>query len=73
MRRMREALRCAAWVLVGAGCCAPGAGEVVGAGMHHLRAGAGGREWDTFPEAAEGKEWVVSFEAKGAAGERTLR
>jgi hypothetical protein len=41
--------------------------------MHHLRFGAGGREWDTFPEVAEGREWVVSFEAKDVAGERTLR
>jgi hypothetical protein len=41
--------------------------------MHHLRFGAGGREWDDFPEVAEGKEWVVSFLAAEAAGERTLR
>ena len=54
------------------GSVAAGDAVVVGPGMHHLRSGAG-REWDEFPEVAEGKEWVVAFDAKANRAEHTLR
>src|SRR4051812_42158326 len=40
--------------------------------MHHLRSGAQ-REWTEFPETAEGREWVLPFDAGANADEQTLR
>ena len=64
----------AAVAVVGLLCAAVAADDatVVDARTHFLRSGDA-REWDEFPEQAEGRELVVRFDAKAAAGERTLR
>lgn len=46
--------------------------QVLDAGMHHLRSGEE-REWDEFPEKAEGKTWSLTFAAEPAASPYTLR
>ncbi|MCA8999583.1 MAG: CehA/McbA family metallohydrolase [Planctomycetaceae bacterium] len=40
-------------------------------GLHHLRSGDT-REWDTFPETAESREWEVRFDANPLTKEATL-
>src|SRR5207247_2816764 len=47
-------------------------GQVITDRAHHLRSGEQ-REWDDFPERAEGREWVVRFAGSKNAAERTLR
>ncbi len=51
---------------------APAADVVLTARMHHLRIGVV-REWDEFPEQAEGAALVLPFDATASAGERTVR
>src|SRR5256885_11087008 len=46
--------------------------QVLDARMHHLRFGAQ-REWDEFPERAEGAEWSWHFTSKANAAEQSLR
>jgi hypothetical protein len=49
-----------------------GAQQVLDGKMHHLRSGAE-REWDEFPQQAEGKELVLRFDWKKSDGMHTLR
>ena len=50
----------------------PSADLVITGRMHHLRSGEE-REWAEFPERAEGKDLVLTFQAKPNGGEHTLR
>jgi hypothetical protein len=46
--------------------------QVIDPTMHHLRSGEG-REWDEFPETAEGPELRLTFNAAPNVTEQTLR
>jgi hypothetical protein len=48
------------------------AGRVLDEGMHHLRSGDA-REWDEFPQRAEGRELVLKFASSPNAAEQALR
>ena len=49
-----------------------GAAPVIDGDMHHIRSGTE-REWETFPETAEGRKLVVHFDASQNPAEQTLR
>jgi hypothetical protein len=60
-------------VLLAAAAGGIAAGEVVlEAGQRHLRSGDS-REWNSFPERAEGREYTWRFSAKRNEAEQTLR
>src|SRR5438874_5175368 len=70
MRCKKMLMLAGVFLLVRAGnFCAAG---VVDGKMHHLRSGEL-REWDEFPERAEGKELMVRFNASKNEKEQTLR
>src|SRR6267142_5162881 len=62
-------LRVFFFVMIAAELCAAG---VVDGKLHHLRSGEL-REWDEFPQQAEGKELILRFNASKNDKEQTLR
>src|SRR5258708_31187487 len=59
------------WLVLGM-WVASARGQMLDGRMHHLRSGAT-REWDEFPEKAEGSDLLFRFEAAANASPRTLR